>query len=872
MKRLLLLALGLGLTVAANSASSDDKTPARPEPVYHGRPLRAWLDDLDDADVLVREEAMEVLGQAGPAAREALPALNRMLKDENRNLRVRAALALWRIGKDARPAVAALSENLRSSSTPVRREAIHTLQQIGKDAIAAAPAILDLADDRDFNIRQQARSTLTSFGKAALPAVLKGLDDKEARRRRNAADVLAENLMWQLSKENVPTLTPRLKDTDRHVRATCARALWQLGDTNKPVLDALLDGVLSGDITLQRNVLNTVAFAPHKPKSLQPLLEEAVKLTDLNTRIQAAQVLFQVDNKSDKVMPVLLEALKPQYRNNWHQVLNVLQQMGPRAKPALDRLLVIAKDQQFQWQSWQLRSTLAAIGEPAIPGLVQLLKSGVPPGFQPDHSPAETAAYALGQIGVKAADAVTPLLTDKDDQVRLRACKVIGNVGAPAKAAAPKLITALKDDHAGVREAAATALGNMGADAKASIPALLALAKGTDAAVRRASMKALTHIGPDAKDAVPVCLDALKDTDTALRVQALELLAKVDPGHSEIVPQATKLLEDPQSRQLTLGVLGRMGEKAEKAVPEMMKLLSDPNEQTRREAAQALGQIGPAARAATATLADMLKTEKNQWMHSVVLTALANIGGDPAGVVPKVVEYMKIHRNYTINQAIAVLAVHGTKAAEAATPLLDVLRDNALNYAHAHAAEALAKVDPALAKKEAAPLLRKAVQAQPQNLMVARALLEIDAEDKDALKAITDSLRSTQPYQKAQAAVALGVLGTKAAKFADEIKPMLKDTQYYVRGAAAVGYWRITGKDEEALPVLRALLKDPQNYVRNSTVYWMAELGPLGKKAVPDLKKLRHDPDMGVRTSVENALKKIDRPAAKDDKTKDKKP
>src|SRR5262245_55354907 len=88
------LALFLALALAAALARS----AAPPVPVLHaGRPLQAWLADLDDADLLIREEAIEVLGQVGPRAKAALPKLRAYLKDENRPLRTRAALALWRI-------------------------------------------------------------------------------------------------------------------------------------------------------------------------------------------------------------------------------------------------------------------------------------------------------------------------------------------------------------------------------------------------------------------------------------------------------------------------------------------------------------------------------------------------------------------------------------------------------------------------------------------------------------------------------------------------------------------------------------------------------------------------------------------------------
>ena len=47
------------------------------EPLYAGKPLAFWLDELKSSDPLVCEEAVVVLTEAGPAARAAVPRLKR---------------------------------------------------------------------------------------------------------------------------------------------------------------------------------------------------------------------------------------------------------------------------------------------------------------------------------------------------------------------------------------------------------------------------------------------------------------------------------------------------------------------------------------------------------------------------------------------------------------------------------------------------------------------------------------------------------------------------------------------------------------------------------------------------------------------------
>ncbi len=169
--------LVLGLVLGAEPAA---------EPPLAGRPLGQWLEDLTAGDLLRREEAVEVLGRAGPAAREAVPLLEKMLRGQPLSLRTRAALALWRIDGRTRPAVEALAETVRSGSCPaVRLEAMKTLRELGEDAAPAVSTLLDLAD-----VDLEAAETLGDIGKPALPDVLRRLGDKDARQRRRAVTAL----------------------------------------------------------------------------------------------------------------------------------------------------------------------------------------------------------------------------------------------------------------------------------------------------------------------------------------------------------------------------------------------------------------------------------------------------------------------------------------------------------------------------------------------------------------------------------------------------------------------------------------------------------------------------------------------------------
>src|SRR5439155_287844 len=99
------------------------------------------------------------------------------------------------------------------------------------------------------------------------------------------------------------------------------------------------------------------------------------------------------------------------------------------------------------------------------------------------------------------ADALQDLLRslkDKDEAVRHKARKALGEIGPEGHAAVPVLVEALKDSNSWVRVCAADTLGNIGPAARAAIPHLVENLRDRDATfeVRNFAGLALPRIGP----------------------------------------------------------------------------------------------------------------------------------------------------------------------------------------------------------------------------------------------------------------------------------------------------------------------------------------------------------------------------------------
>ena len=156
---------------------------------------------------------------------------------------------------------------------------------------------------------------------------------------------------------------------------------------------------------------------------------------------------------------------------------------GKQAAPDPNQLVADLRGPDPE-KSGRARVQLITLGQPAVPALAEMLRSG---------TPAEriTAANTLWGMGARARGASGDLavaLTDADPALRVAAAMALENMGAAAVDAVPALAEALGDPEAGVRQAAVKALGAIGPDARSALPTLTR-------ALRRASW-------PEAEEAV----------------------------------------------------------------------------------------------------------------------------------------------------------------------------------------------------------------------------------------------------------------------------------------------------------------------------------------------------------------------------------
>jgi HEAT repeat protein len=143
----------------------------------------------------------------------------------------------------------------------------------------------------------------------------------------------------------------------------------------------------------------------------------------------------------------------------------------------------------------------------------------------PDSEVSGKANLALIRVGEPAVPQLVEMLKSDDVRIRTLAVTALWGFGEKGRAAVPALAAALGDPVDSVRASAAMALDNMGPHAKDAVPALIRSLMDRDGKVRQWSAKALGSIGPAAENAVPALVQAARTE--AIRPAAEEAIRKI---------------------------------------------------------------------------------------------------------------------------------------------------------------------------------------------------------------------------------------------------------------------------------------------------------------------------------------------------------
>jgi S1-C subfamily serine protease/HEAT repeat protein len=322
----------------------------------------------------------------------------------------------------------------------------------------------------------------------AFGSIFKLLDDPEASVRRAARDALKK---IPPDKRDVALLSDALKNKalDMDVRLEAVKFLTVLGPAAKLAAGILAQQLKDADPELRKEMFVALLAIGPSPEHL-PLLKEAWKASDAETRRLAGENLIKLGPKAKPALPVLIEALK---------------------SPDAATRLIAAR-------------AIHAIGADATEAKANLLAALE----DSDRGVGVAAAQALIKLG--DSKEVMPVLIDTvktaNGDLRKQACQGLASLGpkVESKAAVEELIVAL--DEVLVRQDASTAIvkiGKFSADIVAT--------------------KMLKVLNKDSRRECIHILDRIKHIDQVVYA-ALDRLQNVDPieGNKKLAKYVLKKL------------------------------------------------------------------------------------------------------------------------------------------------------------------------------------------------------------------------------------------------------------------------------------------------------------------------------------------
>ena len=640
----------------------------------------------------------------------------------------------------------------------------------------------------DIEQRLDAIIALGQMGEQALD-VMPELSRAAVQDSQGAVRVSAVWAMREIDESGAVAMMRRaLSAQDCTVRARAAEALYDFGPAAKDAVPDLMvmaqDTACSGETTYE-------------------CTDETIIYTDI--RILAIKALGAMGRDAVQATPVLtLLILEETDETLTGAAEQAREAVDPRGDKLVSDLVFVLEnaDADLRYKAaWRL-----GLEERAARDAVPALTSALSDNDASVRAAAAEALGRIGPAASDAIPDLERTMRFDSGYARIHAAVALVRAGSNTGNVLPALMAELRtDDVVSYKKEAAWALGELGPDAADAVPALIE-ALGCDfVSVRTASAVALGKIGPSAEQALAALVErAVNDHEEQVRIQAGRSLAGISPEKAvALLAPFIGREQDAYMRKRAMEAMGRLGaDAADIAVPELVTLLDqDKNRDLRALAAHALGMMGPAAVAAVPHLINVFRDmhcpgecnmrfarydEEYIKVHIEAVNALGRIGPEAVDAVPYLTSLILETEFDSLSQAASEAVVQIDPLVQHVVPALIMSLKSQRRDTRLNAAVALRKLIPKA--RTAVPALIHVLSDPDEEVRLAAAetLGTIGSPAGAASKALMEMMNETSPPQRMAAATALGNIF--AAEPPHEIKCGLlktaQDENYYVSEAA----------------------------------------------------------------------------------------
>jgi HEAT repeat protein len=357
----------------------------------------------------------------------------------------------------------------------------------------------------------------------------------------------------------------------------------------------------------------------------------AIKSKDSKARSAAIEQLGKMGPAAWDAVPDLIELMDDVDEGTRFAICLVLQEIGPKSVPSLDRALGSHEPARRRHAAQALLEMArfhetAPLVVPTIPTLTAVALRD----SDGDARLAATGAIALTR-DKKAVAALSTILKKGGDDARLEAAEGLRNLGPMAKPAVPALLE-LIDEKGQISSVAWQALVSIGdADTAAEIAKLLGDAAKSKS-VRCSAAWALARMPSQSAIAVPALIRVSHDPDAEIRECVASGLKELGTDAGEAAPALRRLLSDeaPKVRIAAAVALYAVRGSDDEAIKTLVRESRGPDYHLRTEAALELGKVGKQEKAAIEALIANLRDEEPE-VRRVAVKELEAVGR-PAAV------------------------------------------------------------------------------------------------------------------------------------------------------------------------------------------------------------------------------------------------